>query len=123
MATISSRICADAVLMAHLLFVGFAVFGGVFFYFDRWWAWLHIPIVLWSSIVNLASWTCPLTPLEKTLRERAGRSGYSGGFVEHYVGRVVYPLGMPRKMELIAGVSIVVWNALVYICVFLAGKP
>jgi len=43
--------------------------------------------------------------------------------VEHYVGRVVYPLGMPRKMELIAGVSIVVWNALVYICVFLAGKP
>jgi hypothetical protein len=121
MATIFSRIGADGVLLAHLLFVGFAVFGGVLFYFDPRWAWLHVPVVLWSSVVNLASWTCPLTPLEKSLRERAGRSGYSGGFVEHYVGQVVYPIGMPRKMELIAGVSIVVWNTLVYICIFLAG--
>ena len=114
MATGASRISADVVLLSHLVFVAFAVAGGVLFYFDRRWAWLHLPVVLWSSIVNLASWTCPLTPLEKSLRAQAGRSGYSGGFVEHYVGQMVYPRGMPRQMELIAGVSILVWNALVY---------
>ncbi len=114
MSTTSSRVGADVVLLAHSAFVAFAVLGGILFYFDRGWAWLHLPVVLWSSLVNLASWTCPLTPLERTLRERAGRAGYSGGFVEHYIGKVVYPRGMPRQMELIAGVSIVVWNALVY---------
>jgi hypothetical protein len=123
MATIPSRVGADVVLLAHFAFVGFAVLGGVLFYFDRRWAWLHVPVVLWSSVVNLASWTCPLTPLEKALRERAGRSGYSGGFVEHYVGQVVYPRGMPRQMELAAGVSVVVWNVFVYAGVLLLGKP
>ena len=121
MSTTPSRVGADLVLLAHAVFVAFAVFGGILVYLDRSWAWLHIPVVLWSSLVNLASWTCPLTPLERTLRERAGRSAYSGGFVEHYVGRVVYPRGMPRQMELIAGVSIIVWNALVYAWLLLLG--
>jgi hypothetical protein len=123
MASRFSRAGADLVLLAHFVFVAFAVFGGVLVYFDRTWAWLHVPAVLWSSIVNLVSWTCPLTPLEKSLRAQAGQAEYSGGFVQHYVGRMVYPLGMPRQMELIAGVSILVWNALVYALVFWLGKP
>ena len=118
-----SRIGADLVLLAHFAFVAFAVLGGALVYFDRTWVWLHVPAVLWSSIVNLVSWTCPLTPLEKSLRTQAGQSGYSGGFVQHYVGQVVYPRGMPRQMELVAGVSILVWNALVYALVFWLGKP
>lgn len=123
MTTTASRVGADVVLLSHFAFVAFAVAGGVLFYFDRKWAWLHVPVVLWSSIVNLASWTCPLTPLEKSLRAQAGRSGYSGGFVEHYVGQIVYPRGMPRQMELVAGLSIVAWNAFVYACLLLLGKP
>jgi hypothetical protein len=114
-----SSIGADLVLLGHFAFVAFAVLGGALVYFDRAWAWLHVPAVLWSSIVNLVSWTCPLTPLEKSLRAQAGRTGYSGGFVQHYVGQVVYPRGMPRQMELLAGVSILVWNALVYTFVLL----
>lgn len=108
------RLGADLVLLGHFLFVAFAVCGGFLYLIDPRWAWLHVPVVLWSSVVNLASWTCPLTPLERSLRAKAGQTGYQGGFVEHYVGRLVYPRGMPRQMELIAGVSIVVWNALVY---------
>ncbi len=108
------RIGADLVLLAHFAFVLFAVLGGVLAHWSAAWVPVHIVVVLWSSLVNLASWTCPLTPLEKALRVRAGQSGFSGGFVEHYVGRLVYPRGMPRQMELIAGVSILVWNALVY---------
>jgi hypothetical protein len=64
------------------------------------------------------SWTCPLTPIENALRIRAGQAGYTGGFIQHYIGRAVYPRGMPRQMELVAGISIVVGNALLYTVVF-----
>jgi hypothetical protein len=108
------RIAADLVLLAHFLFAAFAVFGGTLVFYNHAWAWLHIPVVLWSSAVNLMSWTCPLTPIEKALRNRAGQGGYSGGFIQHYVGRAVYPRGMPRQLELVAGISILVGNALLY---------
>lgn len=117
------RVGADLVLCVHLAFVAFAVFGGFLVCCDPGWTWVHISIVLWSSVVNLMSWTCPLTPIEQTLRRRAGASGYSGGFVQHYVGRLVYPRGMPRQLELVAGVSVVVGNVLVYALMFaLAGQ-
>lgn len=108
------RIAADAVLLAHFLFAAFAVFGGVLVAFNFNWAWLHVPTVLWSALVNLMGWTCPLTPLEKRLRILSGESGYGGGFIQHYVGRAVYPRGMPRRLELTAGFSVLVGNALVY---------
>jgi len=101
------------VLMTHFAFVIFAVFGGFLVFASGVCTWIHVPVVLWSSVVNLASWMCPLTPLEKHFRARAGRS-YAGAFVEHYIGSVVYPGGMPRRLELIAGVSILVWNAILY---------
>ena len=108
------RFAADCVLLAHFLFAAFAVFGGLLLLVDVRWAWLHVPAVLWSSVVNLMGWTCPLTPIEKDLRARAGQAGYRGGFIQHYVGRAVYPRGMPRRMELIAGISVLAGNAVVY---------
>ena len=108
------RIAADSVLLAHFLFAAFAVLGGLLVAFHPGWAWLHIPAVLWSALVNLMGWTCPLTPLENRLRIRSGESGYGGGFIQHYVGRAVYPRGMPRNMELLAGYSVLAGNALVY---------
>ncbi len=109
-----SKILADAVLLFHFAFVLFAVFGGIAVFFKRRIAWFHIPAVLWSSIVNLCSWICPLTPLENYFRSLAGDAGYGGGFVQHYIESLVYPEGMPRNFELIAGISIIVWNVLVY---------
>jgi hypothetical protein len=108
------RIGADLVLLTHFVFAAFAVFGGALAVRGPVWPWIQVPVVIWSSVVNLMGWTCPLTPIENVLRNRAGQSGYSGGFVQHYIGRLVYPRGMPRQLELVAGVSILVWNALVY---------
>ena len=115
------RFAADLVLLLHFLFAVLAVFGGALVAHNFNWAWLHIPAVLWSSVVNLMSWTCPLTPLEKSLRTRAGQSGYPGGFIQHYVGRAVYPRGMPRRLELVAGISILVGNLVVYAAIFAMG--
>ncbi len=114
-----ARILANLVLAFHLVFVPFSVLGGFLLLWRRWIAWLHVPTVLWSSFVNLFSHVCSLTPVENRLRRLAGQAGYEGGFIEHYIGSLVYPGGMPRRMELIAGCSVLIWNASVYAFVFL----
>jgi len=112
------RLAADVVLVGHFLFALFAV-GGAFFTLIDWRiAFLHVPTVAWSSIVNLAHWTCPLTPLEKNLRVRAGQAAFEGTWIQNYFDPLVRPLGMPRRMELIAGVSVVVWNAIAYATIY-----
>lgn len=113
------RLAANLVLLLHFGVVVLAVFGGFGVLISRQWAWIHVPIVAWSSIVNLAGWTCPLTPLENRFRAAANQGGYEGGFVQHYIGPIVYPQGMPRRLELVAGVSIAVWNAVLYGGIFL----
>jgi hypothetical protein len=109
-----ARLFADTILLLHFFFVIFAILGGLAVLYKRRVIWLHVPVVLWSSLVNLAGWTCPLTPLENFFHAAAGRAGYKGGFIEHYIEPLVYPSGMPRDFELIAGVSILVWNLVVY---------
>jgi hypothetical protein len=117
-----ARILGNFVLALHFAFVVFSVLGGFLVLWNRWIAWLHVPAVLWSSFVNLFSHVCPLTPMENRFRQLAGQAGYEGGFVEHYIAPLVYPGGMPRRMELIAGWSILTWNAFVYAFVVLWRK-
>jgi hypothetical protein len=105
---------ADLVLALHFLFAAFAVFGGFLVLLDWRVMLVHVPAVAWSSVVNLANWTCPLTPLEKGFRRRAGQEAYEGGWIRNYLEPLVRPLGMPRRLELVAGVSVVAWNVIVY---------
>lgn len=108
------RLLADIVLLFHFLVALFAVVGAFVVFPDIGLTFFHILIVAWCSIVNLASWTCPLTPFEQNLRLSSGSETYSGGCLYHYLDPLVRPLGMPRKLELVAGYSIVAWNILVY---------
>ncbi|MCB1671102.1 MAG: DUF2784 domain-containing protein [Pseudomonadales bacterium] len=110
----SKGLLADVVLLFHFLVVLFAVLGAFLVFPKPGATILHVLIVAWCSIVNLADWTCPLTPLEQYLRRSSGGTSYSGGCVYHYLDPLVRPLGMPIKLELIAGYSIVAWNLLVY---------
>ena len=52
---------------------------------------VHAPVALAILAVNLAGADCPLTTLERRLRERAGEPAYAGGFLDHYV---FSPLGL-----------------------------
>jgi hypothetical protein len=109
-----ARTLADLVLGLHFAFIVFTVLGGFLVLWKRWIAWLHVPSVLWSSIVNLFSHVCPLTPLENRFRRLAGQAGYEGGFIEHYIAPLVYPSVMPERWGLVAGYSVLAWNALLY---------
>jgi hypothetical protein len=117
-----SHLLVVAVLSLHFAFVLFAIFGGFAVLYRRWLIWLHLPAVLWASVVNLAGLVCPLTPLENHFRAAAGQAGYTGGFVEHYIGALVYPAGMTRAVALTAGVSVLVWNLAVYALVIVRLK-
>src|SRR2546421_11199209 len=93
------RALADCVVLLHAGFVAFVLLGG--FLAWRWGAlvWVHAPAALWGAAIEYGGWTCPLTPLEHALRARAGREGYRGGVVEHYVIPPLYPAGLTRPAQ------------------------
>jgi hypothetical protein len=111
---VTARTLGDLVLGLHFAFIVFAVLGGFLVLWKPWIAWLHVPSVLWSAYVNLFSQVCPLTPLENRFRYLAGQAGYEGGFIQHYIAPVVYPGVMPERWGLISGMSVLIWNVLVY---------
>src|SRR5512144_911769 len=96
---------ADLVVVIHFAFVLFVVLGA--FLVLRWprLAWVHLPAAVWGVLIEYAGWICPLTPLEHWLRRAAGESGYEGGFVEHYIIPVLYPLGLTRMTQWVLGTA------------------
>src|SRR5687767_9857630 len=74
------RAGADLVVVVHLLFIGFIV-GGAFLTW-RWpmIIWAHIPAVVYGALVEFA--------------------GYRGGFISHYLVKVIYPPGLTHGMQI-----------------------
>lgn len=109
------RVLADLVVVLHLGFIAFVIFGGLLALRWRWMPWLHLPAAMWGAVVELTGWFCPLTPLENSLRRASGNTGYSGGFIEHYVTPVIYPAALTRELQLFLGCAVVALNALFYL--------
>lgn len=105
---------ADGVLVFHLAFIVFVMLGGLPVLRWKWIAWLHVPAVLWGIYIELSGRICPLTPLENSLREAAGQSGYSGGFIDHYITALIYPDGLSRGIQMALAATVVLVNGLVY---------
>jgi hypothetical protein len=108
------RALADTVLLLHLAFIVFVVAGGVLALRWRWAAVVHIPAALWGVFVEVSGGVCPLTPLENALRRAAGDSGYSGGFIEHYLAPAIYPPALSHSIQLVLAGAVVLVNLLVY---------
>lgn len=108
------RLLADLLLLFHLGFVIFAVLGGLLVWRWSWAVWLHLPAAGWAAAIEVGGWICPLTPLENRLRLAAGQSGYSGGFVEHYILPVLYPAGLTRQVQFVLAVVVVAINLAIY---------
>ena len=93
-------LAADALLLLHLLVVIFIVAGLLLVYAGglRGWSWVRNP---WFRIIHLIAigvvvvqaWAgelCPLTVWEQGLRLRAGGVAYSGSFIAHWLGELLY---------------------------------
>ena len=108
------RILADLVVGVHALFVVFVVFGGLLALRWPWAAAAHLPAAVWGTLIEFRGWVCPLTPLENSLRASAGQAGYEGGFIEHYLLPVLYPMGLTRGVQLVFGFLVIAVNVVVY---------
>ena len=108
------RILADIVLVLHLLFILVVVAGGLAALRWRWAPLIQVPTVLWGVFIEVSGGICPLTPLENELRQAAGSSGFSGGFVEHYLLPVIYPAGLTQSVQLLLALVVLLANAIVY---------
>src|SRR5262245_4191484 len=105
---------ADAIVIVHLAFIMFVLFGALLLLRWRWTAWLHVPAFAWGAAVEFFHAECPLTPLEQWLRARAGEDGYTGGFVEHYIVPIIYPAALTPTIQLWLGIFVVAINVAIY---------
>ncbi|VVN72054.1 hypothetical protein PS858_00763 [Pseudomonas fluorescens] len=112
------RIAADGLVLFHLLFILFVLFGGLLVLKWRHLAWWHLPAAAWGVAVEVFHLTCPLTQWENLMRNAAGQVGYGGGFIEHYVWPVIYPAGLTPSIQLGLGGVVLLINMLVYVRVF-----
>ncbi len=108
------RLLADAVVAFHGLFIVFVILGSFLAWRWRFVAVVHIPCALWGMLIEYRGWICPLTPLENSLRMRAGQAGYGGGFIEHYLVPAMYPSGLTPRIQAALGTAVLVINVFAY---------
>jgi hypothetical protein len=79
------------VLCLHALFILWVIFGAFLTRSRPLLRWLHIVSLVWAILMELLPWPCPLTLLENWLETKAGVEPYQGGFLLHYLDKLVYP--------------------------------
>ncbi len=107
-------ILADAVVIFHLLFIIYALAGGLLYFWRSWLVFFHIPAAMWIVIVEINHWVCPLTPLENTLRDMGNTEMYSGDFISHYILPVIYPPGLTENTQVLLALAAFTVNAIIY---------
>ena len=82
---------AVAALVLHALCISWVVCGAFVTRSRPVPRWLHIGSLIWGILTELLPWPCPLTLLENWLEGKAGVEPYKGGFLLHYLDKLVYP--------------------------------
>ncbi len=104
---------ANTILLIHLGYVLFVVFGG--FLLLRWsWLWkIHLPAVIWGFLVQYFVWVCPLTNWENYFRSLSGEVGYADGFINYFLTILLYPNIHPTIHTYI-GIFLLILNLGIY---------
>jgi len=114
------KLLAHFTVLSHFIWILFLIFG-VFFALK--WpkiAILHLAGLLFSLVLNVFGWYCPLTYLENHLRHLYDvKTTYSGPFTATYLERVIYP-DLPVLYIRLGEIAF----AMLYVCfyVYLARK-
>jgi hypothetical protein len=103
---------AGAVVIVHLAWILFLIFGAFIGRYIVWVKWLHIAALTFSVLLQLFGWICPLTYLEAWLRGDRD-DAYAGDFIAHYAEELVY-LQIPRAALFTATLAIIAVSAWAY---------
>jgi len=101
------------VLLLHSLFIVWVIFGAFVARSRPILRWLHIASLVWGIFTELLPWPCPLTVLENWLEAKAGVQPYQGGFLLHYLDKLVYP-DISATVLTAAGVLVCFLNLALY---------
>jgi len=112
------RLAAEIVLLLHLAFIVFVITGAAGAARWRWLPLTHLPAAAWGVFVELTARVCPLTTAENYLRMKAGESGYTESFIEHYLLAIIYPAGLTREIQFALAAGVIVINAAIYAWLF-----
>ena len=105
---------ADLVLVTHLCFIVFAMFGALCALRWAWTPFVHLPALGWAAYIELTSGVCPLTPLENSLRQTAEKLSDSGSFIEHYLVPLIYPPGLTTGSQIWLTAGLLLLNGVLY---------
>jgi hypothetical protein len=106
-------VLATGVLFLHALFIVWVIFGALLTRSRPILRWLHIASLIWGILTELLPWPCPLTLLENWFEKKGGVEPYRGGFLLHYMDRLVYP-DLSATVLTVAGVIVCAVNLTFY---------
>ena len=109
---------AKIVLIIHLLFIFFVVFGAFSCLISNKFFYLHLVALSWGIYIEFTSSICPLTYLENWLLILDQASFYDDGFIENYILKIIYPEGITPNVQMILGFLLIILNALFYTLIF-----
>lgn len=109
-----ASVLAIATLTLHLLWILWVIFGALVTRGRPALGCLHIASLVWGVLVEVTPWPCPLTLAENHFEAMAGENPYTGGFLLHYLDRLVYP-DVSGTVLMWIGVAICVTNLSVYV--------
>ncbi len=105
------RLAADLMVVVHLTFVAFVVFGqlAILIGILRGWPWvrglkfrmLHLLAIAVVVVQSLLGTTCPLTTWEKQLRRLGGQESYPGDFLARWAHDLLFFDAEPSVFALI----------------------
>lgn len=105
------RVAADGVVVLHAGYVLFVIVGQVLILIGilRKWSWirglwfrgLHLAAIGIVVVESLCGVVCPLTTLEKHLRDQAGQAAYPGDFIGNIVHEYLFYDADPQVFTII----------------------
>lgn len=108
------RLLVYLLVLIHLAFIVFALFGGFLLLCNKYLLILHLPAIVWSVYIVFSGGKCPLTLIENKLRAAAGQAEYRGGFVLHYLLPIIYHGGSTSKIHIYLGMIAICINIFIY---------
>lgn len=85
------KILADMVVLVHLLWILFLIFGAFPGVRNKAIKIFHISGLVFAFVIQIFGWYCPLTHLEVWLRAKHDPSlSYAGSFIIYYVEGLIY---------------------------------
>lgn len=109
------RLFADTVVIVHFLWIVFLFLGAIWGRKNKTVRFVHVSGLIFSVVMQVFDWYCPLTILEVWLRSKSDPvHAYAGSFIVYYAEKVVY-LDLSRGLIFILTILLVAFNAGAYL--------